>query len=515
MAGWCNLHPHSAVLARALRGPTHCFSSRSRTMDVPGAGDVWDSIVNFHFLRPPDQVSIADWLLGKGIAAYLTDRCTHKSRLFMLGNAVLLASTLFFFLGPAPSYILVARALQGASGAFLYVSGLAFLISRIEPDSLGTYMGYMTLATTMGELMGPIIGGSLYEHVGHWAVFGVAEGVIVVDMALRLLIREPKIPRPQGSDTSQYEAIPDEDGRWSHDEALSSTQNQSESETETAVALENMGSAKITTEGSAFIDYDEDGAGSVATLKDIRWNAVISVAFTTVTGIVRCALEATIPLYVFHRFAWNSALGGVVIFALLSPAVLGPWVGRFTTRHGPQRLSLYAFTMAGALLAALGILPLLRPLTSTSSSSFRVATEVLFVAAVFLIGVGVAVSTTAHMTAQSAFAQKGDELLARLAAAAARARDEEEEGGFGGGDRPKPLGWGLSWLTSGVLLAGNSTAWALGMFLGPLAADLLGFGSDAEWLRLCGFLAGLSWLAALGIGLGWRRNGDLFPREAA
>lgn len=208
----------------------------------------------------------------------------------MLGNAVLLASTLFFFLGPSPNYVLVARALQGAAGAFLYVSGLAFLISRIEPDFLGTYMGYMTLATTMGELVGPLVGGSLYEHVGHWAVFGVAEGVIVVDMALRLLIREPKMSQNKVSDTSQYEAIPNEDGQWSHGEALWYTQNQTE--TEIAVALEDMGSVKVTTEGSAFTDPEDDRARSVAMLEVIRWNAVISVAFTMVTGIVRCALEA-------------------------------------------------------------------------------------------------------------------------------------------------------------------------------------------------------------------------------
>lgn len=196
-------------------------------MDVPGACDVWDPIVSFYLYVsyfdqygrrsyeqaglacvPSRRILVADQLLEKGIAAYLTDRCTQKSRLFMLGNAVLLASTLFFFLGPTPSYILVARALQGASGAFLYVSGLAFLISRIEPEVLGTYMGYMKLATTIGELVGPLIGGSLYEHVGHWAVFGVAEGVIVVDMALRLLIGEPKTPRIQGSGPASTRLFP-------------------------------------------------------------------------------------------------------------------------------------------------------------------------------------------------------------------------------------------------------------------------------------------------------------------
>ncbi|KAK8068190.1 hypothetical protein PG996_007302 [Apiospora saccharicola] len=164
----------------------------------------------------------------------------------------------------------------------------------------------------------------------------------------------------------------------------------------------------------------------------------------------------------------------------------------------------------------MGVLPLIEPPLATSTSSVWVVTELLFVASVFVVGVGVAVSTTAHMTTQSAFAQKGDELLARLtaaaAAAAASAGDDDAEKGEGGG-RQKLPGWGLAWLTSGVLLACNSTAWALGMFLGPLAADLLGFGSDGEWLRLCWVLAGLSWVAALGIGLGWRMNGDLFPQE--
>lgn len=115
----------------------------------------------------------------------------------MIGNVVLLASTLFFFLGPAPGYILAARALQGAAGASLYISGLAFLISRIDPpEAIGFYMGYMTLAQTMGELVGPLMGGSLYQYVGHWAVFGATEGIIAVDMILRLLIREPKKGEP-------------------------------------------------------------------------------------------------------------------------------------------------------------------------------------------------------------------------------------------------------------------------------------------------------------------------------
>ncbi|KAK8071159.1 hypothetical protein PG997_011362 [Apiospora hydei] len=432
-------------------------------------------------------------LLSTWAAAYYTDRCTHKSRLFMLGNVVLLASTLLFFLGPAPSYILAARALQGASGALLYISGLAFLIAHIEPEVLGFYMGYMMLATTMGEMVNPLMGGSLYEHIGHWAVFGVTEGIIVVDMILRLLVREPRKPQAQESDTRKYESVPSEESRWLDAETRCSTS--SLIVTGPAVALESTDSTKITAKSPTFVNVAEAGARCEATLKDIRWNAVISVGFTTVTGVVRYALEATIPLYVLRHFSWNSTLGGTAIFTLLSPAVLGPWVGRYTAQHSPRRLSLYAFAAAGCLFGALSLL--------TKPSLW---VKVLFVLDLFSTGTCIAVSTTAHMTVQSTFAQKGDELLAGLTAASAHDDDD--------GDR-RPIGWGLTWLTSGVLLAANSTAWALGMFLGPLAADLLGFGSDAEWLRLCWFLAGLSWLAALGIGLAWRKNAELFPHETS
>ncbi|KAK8024319.1 MFS amine transporter [Apiospora rasikravindrae] len=445
---------------------------------------------------------------AEGVAAYLTDRYTHKSRLFMLGNAILLASTLLFFLGPTPSYILVARALQGASGALLYISGLAFLIAHIDPEGLGIYMSYMTLATTMGELVGPLLGGSLYEHIGHWAVFGLTEGIIVVDMTLRLVVREPNTSRVQGSDTSKYGAITNEEPRWPQDKTNSSIPAQSE--TGTAVAPESIGSGKITPEGSAFVEFGEDGTRCEATLKDIRWNTVISFGFTTVTSVVRCALEArepwtyslasskqTIPLYVLRHFSWNSTLGGAAIFALLSPAVLGLWAGRYAAQHSPRRLSVYAFVAAGCLLGALGLL---------TKPGFWV--KVLFVLDIWSVGVCIAVSTTAHMTALSTFSQKGDELLARLASADSAHKDDD-----GGGGGQRTIDWGLTWLTSGVLLAGNSTAWALGMFLGPLAADMMAVGSDAEWLRLCWFLAGLCWLAALGIGLAWQMNTELFPQN--
>lgn len=124
-----------------------------------------------------------------GLAAYLTDAILSKSRPFILCLATLHASTLLFFLGSDPALVLTARALQGASQAFVWVSGLALLASRVdEAHRLGLFVGYLFMAGTIGELVGPVIGGPLYEAFGHWAVFAFVEALLAVDVALRLAV---------------------------------------------------------------------------------------------------------------------------------------------------------------------------------------------------------------------------------------------------------------------------------------------------------------------------------------
>ncbi|PFH58564.1 hypothetical protein XA68_13490 [Ophiocordyceps unilateralis] len=108
---------------------------------------------------------------------------------FILCLAVLLASTLLFFLGTAPQLVVAARALQGASQAFVWVSGMALLASRVsKADNLGLFSGYILMSGTIGELVGPLVGGPLYDAFGHWAVFAVIESILAVDVAMRLMV---------------------------------------------------------------------------------------------------------------------------------------------------------------------------------------------------------------------------------------------------------------------------------------------------------------------------------------
>lgn len=101
------------------------------------------------------------------------------------------------------------------------------------------------------------------------------------------------------------------------------------------------------------------------------------------------------------------------------------------------------------------------------------ATQIALVIHVVLIGVGIAIATSAHGTAILVEAQSAELLTAR--------------------DGPAQSFW-LGWLAPGMMVSGLSTAWSLGMFIGPACADAIQFTNDEGWASLCRLL-GLSCIA--------------------
>lgn len=209
------------------------------------------------------------------VAGHITDRSSSKSRPFILGIAAMLVSTLMFFLGTTPELVILARAIQGASTALVWVSGIALVVSRVSKSTLGLCIGYVNIGATLGELLGPLLGGPLYEKMGHWAVFGVVEALIAADIGLRLLITddagEQKGPdvEEQGSETdallgnAQLEISKRDTGAQRHVEPVDGTN--------TAISEGTL------PESETF------------TIIACRW--ITSVLATTMAASVRCALE--------------------------------------------------------------------------------------------------------------------------------------------------------------------------------------------------------------------------------
>jgi EmrB/QacA subfamily drug resistance transporter len=88
---------------------------------------------------------------------------------------------------PEPLFLIIARAVQGAAGAFLVPSSLALITSTIRGPLQGRAIGLWTAMTTSAMLVGPLIGGLFVDLLSWRFVFLI--NVVPIGVTLWLLTR--------------------------------------------------------------------------------------------------------------------------------------------------------------------------------------------------------------------------------------------------------------------------------------------------------------------------------------
>jgi DHA1 family solute carrier family 18 vesicular amine transporter 1/2 len=121
-------------------------------------------------------------LLATFPAGWLTDHIGAR-RVLLGGLEALLLSTLLFAVAPGLPWLFVARALQGASSAFTWTSGLALLTQLSQDQDRPHLFIRVFTATSLGMLLGPPLGGFLYTWGGFRLPFMVAAGLVLLDGA--------------------------------------------------------------------------------------------------------------------------------------------------------------------------------------------------------------------------------------------------------------------------------------------------------------------------------------------
>lgn len=86
--------------------------------------------------------------------------------------------------------LIVARALQGTAAAFVWTAGPTYIMGRVGPEQMGTAMAWITMGSSVGEVTGPVAGGMLYEHSGHFALLDLAIGIVIIDIVLRFAMED-------------------------------------------------------------------------------------------------------------------------------------------------------------------------------------------------------------------------------------------------------------------------------------------------------------------------------------
>jgi len=111
----------------------------------------------------------------------VSDRLGRKAP--MIGALLLLAvSTVAFAYAQSLPMLFVARMLQGAADAMTWIVGFAMIADLYSPEERGRAMGLAMAGSTAGIIIGPVLGGWLYEIGGIRLPFLAVAGLAVADM---------------------------------------------------------------------------------------------------------------------------------------------------------------------------------------------------------------------------------------------------------------------------------------------------------------------------------------------
>src|SRR3954471_17890573 len=100
----------------------------------------------------------------------ISDRIGRKAPM-VGGLLALAAATLLFAYADGLPWLFAARLVQGAADAITWVVGFALIADRYRPEERGRVSGIVMSGTSVAFMVGPSIGGWLYEAGGIRAPF--------------------------------------------------------------------------------------------------------------------------------------------------------------------------------------------------------------------------------------------------------------------------------------------------------------------------------------------------------
>jgi EmrB/QacA subfamily drug resistance transporter len=284
------------------------------------------------------------------LAGSLSDLFGRK-RVFAAGLIGFGVTSLLAAIAPSATVLIVARALQGVTGALLVPSSLALIVANFTGSEQGKAIGTWTAWTGIGFIVGPLLGGGLVD-VGSWRwVFAI--NVVPIAVTLAVLARIPaEPPRAEKSHVDMPGATLCALGLGGIIYGL--IEAPAHGWAAPGIYLP-LGAGAIAF--AAFLLYERRAPHPMLDFKLFRnRNFAMGNAATLAIYAGLTAFTFVLPVFLQQVAGYRATAAGLALLPVtVLMFLLSPVAGRLAGKHGPRW-----FMTFGPLLAAAGFLLMLR-----------------------------------------------------------------------------------------------------------------------------------------------------------
>ncbi|KAL8863332.1 MAG: hypothetical protein Q9178_000012 [Gyalolechia marmorata] len=286
----------------------------------------------------------------------LSDRVGVAQKDVQGWNSILLGSfggALMF--GSYIVILLTARILSGLSGAVVCTVGYAILFDVVSSEKIGRALGFVSMCQSFGLLVGPALGGILYEHGGYFNTFIPAFALIAIEITLRFLVvvkkrdRSPDGAGHEGQQPSEvsilakgYTANPLYGTTLPPKIDLSQTDLEHHRENPIKASSDPPSTPQqhLSALQSSPRPPPSPSSSSSSTkavhllLTSPRILTALLALF--ILNTILTAYDATIPIHIRRTFSLPATCASLLFLIMVFPFLLSPLAGYIVDRHGPH-----------------------------------------------------------------------------------------------------------------------------------------------------------------------------------
>lgn len=289
----------------------------------------------------------AGTLVSSPIYGVLADKFGAKKPLLLVGQLILIGSTIMFMLAKTYWLLALARILQGIAAGSIWVLGLALIADSAPPEKVSTYNGYVTVFYNAGLVIGPPLGGGLYAKLGHYAPFIFCAALCGVDFVMRLMLIEKK-------EADKYRtANHNDDGPVENVPLEVVTADLPTPDQEAGDGIQEL----------ALEEQEEIAPAPTSILKEylslLRSPRLMSNCYVSfINAVLIGVLDPVLPLFLHDRYGYNSGQSGLVYLAIVIPAfITTPLAGFLSDGKLGAKWTTFLTTFLSLPFLALLVLP--------------------------------------------------------------------------------------------------------------------------------------------------------------